>query len=93
MSEDTLRTLREAIDRADDALLRALGARLQVVKVIAEIKRHEGIPAIDPDREALLVASWRDRAGDLAVPPDLAEALLALVLRHTRGVVSGEVDG
>lgn len=92
MSEDNLRTLREAIDRADDALIRALAARLQVVRLIAEVKDAAGIAPVDPSRETDLVQAWRTRAASQNVPPDLAEALLATILRHTRAVVSGEVD-
>ena len=92
MSEDNLRTLRDAIDRADDALLRALAARLKVVALIGEVKRIDGIAAVDPAREADLVTAWRTRAAAQGVPPDLAEALLATILRHTRNIVAGETD-
>jgi len=92
MSEDNLRTLREAVDRADDALLRALGARLKVVRLIGEVKQIAGIAPVDPGREADLVVAWRSRAIAQEVPADLAEAMLAILLRHTRAVVSGEVD-
>ncbi len=91
MSEDNLRTLRDAIDRADDALLRALGARLQVVRLITEVKDAAGIAPIDPAREADLVAAWRTRAAAQDIPPDLAEALLAAILQHTRALVSHEL--
>lgn len=92
MSEDNLRTLRDAVDRADDALIRALAARLKVVRLIGEVKDAAGIAPIDPAREAELVTAWRTRATDQDVPPDLAEAILAAILRHTRTLVTRDGD-
>lgn len=92
MSEDPLDTLRLAIDRADEALLDTLAARLKVVKLIAEIKHVSGVPGVDPSREAQLAEAWRMRAVARSIPPDLAEGILSLVLAHTRTMVTGEVD-
>jgi chorismate mutase len=93
MSDDPLTTLRLAIDRADQTLLDALSARLKVVQLIAEIKKVDGIAGVDPAREADLVAAWRTRAVSVSVPPDLAEGILALILEHTRSVVTGDAEG
>lgn len=89
MSEEHLSTLRAAIDDADAILMTALAARLRVVEVLAEVKRAAGIPPVDPDREAVLLAAWKSRAAQTGVPLDLAEGILALLLRQTRAVVSG----
>ena len=89
MSEEHLSTLRAAIDDADAILMNALAARLRVVEVLAEVKRAAGIPPVDPEREAVLLAAWKSRAAKAGVPLDLAEGILAQLLRRTRAVVSG----
>lgn len=46
-----IQTARAAIDRIDDALVRSLVRRRQLVSKIQKIKKETGIPACDPVRE------------------------------------------
>jgi 3-dehydroquinate dehydratase-2 len=50
MSE--LGKLRESIDRIDGEILQLFRERMQVVSSIAEYKKEQGLPVIDPVREA-----------------------------------------
>lgn len=83
----TLPALRDRIDAADEALLRALADRYAAVRALAELKRTEGLTPVDPAREAALEARWRDLARDLGVPEALALAVLGEVLRGCRAAV------
>jgi prephenate dehydratase/prephenate dehydrogenase/chorismate mutase len=76
--------LRQLIDRCDEDLLRAVGARLRAVRRIGREKAKRDSPVFDPERERLLLEqrlAWA-RAAD--VPPDLAQALFVVLLDASR---------
>jgi len=84
---EALQDLRDQIDSADAALLRALAARYAAVQGLAEVKRTHGLPAVDPGREATLEAHWRTIAATLGLPDDVALSVMGEVLRTCRAAV------
>ncbi len=71
--------LREQLDAIDDELLSLVARRAAVVDEVAALKRREGAPLHDPEREraltARLVARRPGRLGEAAVAR-LVEAVL-----------------
>ncbi len=59
---ETLAGLREAIDAVDRAILSSLAERVALVRAVARLKRDQGVPIVDPEREAAVV----DTAGAFA---------------------------
>lgn len=54
MSEE-LQRLRRLIDEVDEKILQCLSERMRLSKAIGEIKRREGLPLFDADREEALI--------------------------------------
>lgn len=51
----TLEQLRCAIDAVDDRLVALLAERVALARAVAEVKREQGLPIVDPEREAAVV--------------------------------------
>jgi predicted lipid carrier protein YhbT/chorismate mutase len=75
-----LAPLRRGIDGLDDALLVLLAGRRRLVAAAAAVKRRNGLPVRDPAREARIFARGLGLARRLALPPELAQGQLALVI-------------
>jgi predicted lipid carrier protein YhbT/chorismate mutase len=75
-----LAPLRRGIDGLDDALLVLLAGRRRLVAAAAAVKRRHGLPMRDPAREARIFARGQGLARWLALPPELAQGQLALVI-------------
>ena len=69
----SLEELRNEIDTIDDTLVRAFAQRMEVVSRVAEEKRAQGLPTLDPARE-------RDKLAEIAakLPPELSQYGYAL---------------
>lgn len=78
-----LNDLRNRIDELDKALLALLAKRLSLVAEVGELKSHYGLPIYAPDREATMLASRREEASSLGVPPDLIEDVLRRIMRES----------
>jgi chorismate mutase/prephenate dehydrogenase len=77
-----LTALRDQIDEVDKALLSLLAKRLELVAEVGEVKSQYGLPIYVPEREAAMLASRREEAAALGVPPDLIEDVLRRVMRN-----------
>lgn len=75
--------LRDQIDEVDKSLLSLLAKRLQLVAEVGEVKSQHGLPVYAPDREAAMLASRREEAESLGVPPDLIEDVLRRIMRES----------
>ncbi|WP_428943860.1 bifunctional chorismate mutase/prephenate dehydrogenase [Pantoea sp. FN060301] len=78
-----LTALRDKIDEVDKALLDLLAKRLDLVAEVGEVKSRYGLPIYVPEREASMLASRRQEAERLGVPPDLIEDILRRVMRES----------
>ena len=78
-----LTALRDQIDEVDKALLDLLAKRLTLVAEVGEVKSRYGLPIYVPEREATMLASRRNEAELLGVPPDLIEDVLRRVMRES----------
>lgn len=52
---------RRQIDRLDEQILDLLNRRARIVLELAEEKRRRGLPVLDPEREAQVVARLQGR--------------------------------
>ncbi|SFN69713.1 chorismate mutase [Izhakiella capsodis] len=78
-----LTALRDRIDEVDKGLLDLLAQRLALVAEVGEVKSKAGLPIYVPEREASMLASRRQEAVKLGVPPDLIEDVLRRVMRES----------
>lgn len=78
-----LEELRAKIDGIDDTLVQAFLQRMEVVAQVAQEKKAQGLPTLDPARE-------REKLADIAakLPPELAQygyALWSMLFEISRG--------
>ncbi len=78
-----LTALRDQIDEVDKALLDLMAKRLSLVAEVGEVKSRYGLPIYVPEREAAMLASRRNEAALLGVPPDLIEDVLRRLMRES----------
>lgn len=82
MAEE-LQSLRDKIDKTDQALLQLLAERLALVAEVGEVKSQQGLPIYVPEREVSMITARREEAKKLGVPPDLIEDILRRVMRES----------
>lgn len=98
MSETTsaeLLSLRQSIDNIDAALVHLLAERFKFTQQVGVLKARTGLPASDPDREAVQVARLRALAEESHLDPAFAEKFLgfivAEVIHHHESLATGAV--
>ena len=79
----SLEKLRERLSQLDREFLRLASERQAVVKEIGQEKRGKGIPTRDFEREKEVLQQGRSVATEYGLPPDLAEALLRLLIESS----------
>jgi chorismate mutase len=77
--DERLAELRNEIEAADEAILRAFLRRLEVGKAIRRHKDEQGYAFIDAGRERELLERWLRVAGD-TLPDETVEELFSTVL-------------
>ena len=80
----TIDEIRTAIDETDAILLKALAARFRAIRALKKLKKHEGVPLEDLNREAQLKALWKQQARELGVPESLALLMLDFILAESK---------
>lgn len=88
MDHLTIPVLREAIDDADDILLKALAARFRAIRHLRDIKRDTDMKVESPSREAELKQTWKAKAQKLEIPEELALLMLDFILAESKRVQS-----
>lgn len=78
-----LSDLRDQIDSVDKRILELLSERLSLVEKVGEVKSEHGLPIYAPDREAAMLASRRQEAEKMGVPPQLIEDILRRTMRES----------
>ncbi len=67
-NNETLESLREEIDIADEKVLAALAERMMVAKKIGELKKDTGGAVMDADREAQKLVALQKKADKILKP-------------------------
>ncbi|WP_135444406.1 bifunctional chorismate mutase/prephenate dehydrogenase [Vibrio tasmaniensis] len=78
-----LNELRDQIDGVDKQMLDLLAQRLALVEKVGEVKSEHGLPIYVPEREAAMLASRRQEAEKIGVPPQLIEDILRRTMRES----------
>ncbi|OTA17972.1 isochorismate pyruvate-lyase [Xenorhabdus vietnamensis] len=78
-----LSQLRAQIDEVDKTLLSLLAKRMNLVAQVGEVKSQLGFPIYAPEREAAMLASRRQEAENMGIPPDLIEDILRRIMRES----------
>jgi chorismate mutase-like protein len=84
MDDPRIIALRERIDEINDRLLDLIAERQDVSVAIGAIKAERGLPLYSHEREAQLLAKFREDALAHDLDPDYVEELMNVVLRHSR---------
>ncbi len=84
----TIPLIRQAIDEADDILLKALAARFRAIRHLKIIKNETEMQIESPSREAELKARWKAKAQELDILPELALLILDFVLAESKRIQS-----
>jgi chorismate mutase len=88
-ADPVLLSLREEIAAADRDLVAAFASRLRAAARIRSHKQECGYALVDPEREQLLLAEWRE-ANDGTVSDKALLELYEIVLTLSKREVSGE---
>jgi chorismate mutase/prephenate dehydrogenase len=89
---ERLDQIRTRLNEIDSQRRRLHAARLALTDEVGHIKLVEGLPARDMDRERAQIATARQEAEELGLPPDFAEADQQLVIdvtvdqHHQKGI-------
>src|SRR5215217_3273966 len=75
-----LAEFRERIDRVDEQLLSALAERTAICREVAEHKREQDIPMMQPDRVAAVEGRWAELAAERGLDADFARSLARAVV-------------
>lgn len=72
---DALEEVRRSIDAIDSQLLELLGQRSELVKLVAQIKKENGIEVHQPQRFDALLAKLKAEAATLNLDTEMIESI------------------
>ena len=78
--EEEIAGYRKEINRLNGELLEKLGERVEVAKVIAEVKRRHGKPRVDSARERAVLDQVRAQAVAYGIEPDGTERVFRAII-------------
>ncbi|MDY0059023.1 MAG: chorismate mutase [Myxococcota bacterium] len=81
-----LARLRATVDQLDDQLVMLLHRRAEAVQELGRLKASLGLPLVDPAREQEILQRAASQAAAGPFAPDVAVAVLTLVIAHCRDV-------
>jgi len=77
---EKLLSLRRSIDNIDAALVHLLAERFKFTQEVGLLKAASGLPASDPEREAVQIARLRALAEESHLDPAFAEKFLQFIV-------------
>lgn len=86
----TLQEVRKEIDRLDDQLLELFARRMDCAKQVADIKRREGLPVLNPQREAEILQDVKEKGGEYG---GAAQILFATLMDVSRALQHDALGG
>jgi chorismate mutase / prephenate dehydrogenase len=79
-----LEKCRAQLDALDADLIRLLARRIELGLEAAEIKRAMGLPIVDPEREASVIAHAREWAREAGLPESDVENVMRQLISLSR---------
>lgn len=89
---DSLQTVREEIDRVDDAIVGLLTRRVRFADTAREFKQQLGVPLFDTAREAAIVRRAAERAAAASLDPELVRDIFWRIVQLARVAQLDETD-
>lgn len=77
---EALAAFRERIDQIDEQLWSVLAERTAICREVADLKREQGIPMMQPDRVAAVEARWAELAAERGLDSDFGRSLARAVV-------------
>ena len=79
-----LETFRERIDEIDARIVQAIADRLAVAREIGGVKRAAGLPVVNADREAVVIAQFVEKARAQGIPEATARVVIQSLIAAAR---------
>lgn len=79
-----LAVLRGQIDAIDARLVQAIADRLAVAREIGAVKRAAGLPVVNAEREAVVIAGFVEKAQAHGIPEETARAVIQSLIAAAR---------
>ena len=76
--------LRGRIDGIDADLVQAIADRLAVAREIGMVKRAAGLPVVNPDREAVVIAGFVEKARQRGISEETARVIIQSLIAASR---------
>jgi chorismate mutase len=70
MKDGELSRLRDEIERIDRALVQLIAERVRIARAVGVVKRLEGMPTLDPAREAVIIRRATGLAREAGLPEE-----------------------
>jgi 4-amino-4-deoxychorismate mutase len=74
---------RQRLDVLDEEIVRLLGERFQICRGVADYKRENEIPMMQPDRVTEVRARYVERGDEAGLPHDFTSSLFELLIDAT----------
>jgi chorismate mutase-like protein len=74
---------RRRLDELDDQLARLLGERFDICREVAEYKRANDVPMMQPDRVIQVRERYLARGQEVGLPPEFTADLFELLIAAT----------
>ena len=87
--EERLETLRKRIREVDEALVRLVGERRDLVLDVGRVKAVLGLPVLDPPQEARVVRRAAELARDAGVDEEAVRDILWRIIASARDAQEG----
>ena len=82
-AQKKLAPLRQKIDALDEALVKLIAQRFQVVDEVVEIKRNSNVPAAIPERIEQVVQNVVEKSRSSGIPEITIERMWRLLIAET----------
>ena len=79
-----LESLRDQIDAIDARLVQAIADRLAVAREIGALKRAAGLPVVNAEREAAVIAGFVEKAQARGISEETARAVIQSLIATAR---------
>ena len=83
MNKEELNDLRKSLNSVDEEIVALLGKRIDICRTVAELKRHTGIPMMQPKRVDEVKARCAELALEHQVDPDFVRNLYGMIIGET----------
>ena len=83
-TSEAVESLRLRIERTDDVILELLARRMRLARAVGRAKAADGLPVLDPAREARVIRRIAGRARELGMPAEEVRSLFWAIIALCR---------